>query len=1252
MSRPRPSLQYSLAIACLFLLPLSARVAAGQPATPGWADLWSNRDSQARGAFRAALKSNPADLGAMRGLGVLALHEDSRGEAVAAWSGLYRVNPGHWSATAYWPRFVENVQATAKWAVLDAAARDILASKGSAGELRASARLVQAAALERAGKAGEADRVYSGLGFIRRWRMIGPFDNVSGSGFDKALPPEREIALQSKYAGKDDLRVGWLTQTGVMPDGECPVGRCLGDADAAVFYAVTAVQAPADQRVAVSFDPDGASKVFVNGRLLFSDSVPRERQPLVADPFRFEANLHRGWNTILVKLASEQYGVPGFSLRVTGSAGEDLPTLGAEPARAQSAPAPEPGLHPAAPEITYAAAARKAADAGDVEAAAAVSYVLSLSGDDAGAVEIARKAVERRPECAWLRWELAEALHAEGQVDEAHAERDRARAANPRLVAAELEYLEEEEEAMNPAERLRRLKALLKSHPQSAAVRWALCNAYVSADLDREGHAMGRGAAAAAPGPNSWEALAEVLEGDPRQALGALDAGLKITPNVPSLLASRASFLQMSGNSAGAAAVYERIVQRHPLIYHLTTLAEMYEQRKDKKRAVAALRRARALRPQDSGVCSQLADLLRHNAGFQEAVGLYREAIRLDPSRVSLREKLQVLTKEQPVIDLAAPTPAAPLLAKAPKPGELPGVSAVTLLDEGRRVVYPDYAVLARNRLLIRVLDVAGAQAYQQIPLTSDSAQGSVTVESARVIKANGKVQTVSRFQGEEGVAFPSLAAGDTIDLTWREERFEKGGLARQFWTAWNFSERGVPRRLCRLVLITPPGMQYQTRAHGQVPEPVETTAKGWLVREWKLSDLPAEKDEPGAPPRHDTATWLDISTIPSWAHVARWYEDVSGPRCLPDASIRAKALELTKGAATEEEKLRKITAFVQKLQYQTTPFRMSAFVPTEGKQVLREQYGDCKDKAALLTALLGAVGIRSEMVLLSGRSSGTVPFLPSPRFNHAIARVHTAKGPLWVDASADQLEFGNLPWEDQGVPALLISSETTDLILSPTLPVESGLVADAHQTTLGADGKLAGSLELTVTGNVSWLLRSAFSSVPEAKREEAMRSFASRLLDSPKYESGALEDLDQIDKPLRLRMRYQAERFGTNAGSFLLARLPWSTVSQGSLENFAGSGPRSQDLELGMGRGRFRSTLRMELPAGYVPQDLKPETKGESPFGSYRITYRLEGSVLHGEREINILPLRVPAKEFPQLVEFLRTLSEENRRQLVFKKP
>ena len=95
----------------------------------------------------------------------------------------------------------------------------------------------------------------------------------------------------------------------------------------------------------------------------------------------------------------------------------------------------------------------------------------------------------------------------------------------------------------------------------------------------------------------------------------------------------------------------------------------------------------------------------------------------------------------------------------------------------------------------------------------------------------------------------------------------------------------------------------------------------------------------------------------------------------------------------------------------------------------------------------------------------------------------------------------------------------------------------------------------------------------------------------------------------------------------------------------------REQDVETAVMRGHFLSSVRLELPAGYTPQELQPEVHGESPWGSYRITYRMEGSVLRAGSELKLTSLRVAASDFPRYLEFLRAIDKEARKQLVLKK-
>jgi hypothetical protein len=134
------------------------------------------------------------------------------------------------------------------------------------------------------------------------------------------------------------------------------------------------------------------------------------------------------------------------------------------------------------------------------------------------------------------------------------------------------------------------------------------------------------------------------------------------------------------------------------------------------------------------------------------------------------------------------------------------------------------------------------------------------------------------------------------------------------------------------------------------------------------------------------------------------------------------------------------------------------------------------------------------------------------------------------------------------------------------------------------------------------------------------------------------VERLEEPDQPLLLAFEYIGERYSSTAGNFLLVRLPW--VNGLSVDSLLTGGPRQRDLELGTLRGHLVGSVRLTLPEGNVPQELQPEVRRESPWGFYRFTYRVEGSVLHAEREFKLTPLRVEAKEFASLIAFLRGAS------------
>jgi cellulose synthase operon protein C len=1220
------------------------------------APLWQNKFSEAAAAYRARVQKNPQDATAWLGLALVHDNQDAVQAATQDWANYMRLAPGSWQTQAYWPRLVDDATQTRAWGQLDSVAQKLVATKSVAPSLRAAAQLVLAKSALRAGKTANATAIWTQLGYLRKWMVIGPFDNVSDCGIAKAYPPEEEINFTKTYPGQNDLSLQWHTLLLVSPDGNCKVGAALGDSEQSVFYAATAVKVATAQPALLQFDPTSASKLFVNGQQVFSDDLYRQQQNLVADPFCVRVSLQAGYNRILVKLASsaeEELEGTCFRLRLTTTTGATLPLTAINPQQAQTkqpvtALAPAPTTPPATVTITALRALPQTA-----ETALALGYNLRLAKDYQAASDQLRIAIARTPEVALLHWELSRTLTADDQMDEARAARDQTRKLAHGIVEAELDYLSEKQESFAATEYINRLKALQAQFPNSPKVCWALYGAYSGAEMKSEDLKAARKAAALAPGEDNTNQLASSYYYTDKKtdAMQVLTSACGADAIATRLLRYQAVMLDAQGKKAQAIMLYQRLLALDPSqVEYRQSLIDCHEESKSYQQALKVLDILLQQCPQDAQVYVRYGDILSEMRRGKEAAAMYSRALRLDPSHVELREKIRAVTGEPSILALAPATPAEKILANAAKQPAPEGASIMVFLDEARQIVYPDFATETHYHAIMKVLDDSTAKALQNFPMEFVTATSEDTVKQARLIKKDGKIQDVTaECDGE--ITFPSLEAGDIIEVSYHVQDYHPGGLAKQFWSEWRFTREGTCSALSRYVLITPAAMKYTTANHGQVPQPAVKEVKGWRVSEWRIANGPVQPEDHLSAGANDRDSWLDISTVASWRDIVRWYRDLSGPLCIPDAAIRAKAAELTKNAGSETEKLRAISAFVaREIEYQSTPFRMSAYIPTKGKKVLREQFGDCKDKAILLTALLAAVNIKSDVVLLNGRSDGLTPYLPSPRFSHVIARVSTEKGPLWIDATADQMEFGAFPTEDAGVPCLVISDESSELVTSPVPSVENNQDLSDFRMTLKEDGSVSCNVTVTVKGSYNWMLRMVIKQVPAAQHNYMLQLMAERLFKTAKFDSGAIGNLEDRDVPLSLSFQVHSDNFATPAGDFLLMRLPWTNEIT-RLNTMIDAPHRTTDAEVATSYGKSAITVQLELPAGYAPEGLQPETGATTPWGSYKITYSQKNNLLIAKFEYYQTALRVSAADAEKYVQFISGIAKETEKQLVLRK-
>jgi len=240
----------------------------------------------------------------------------------------------------------------------------------------------------------------------------------------------------------------------------------------------------------------------------------------------------------------------------------------------------------------------------------------------------------------------------------------------------------------------------------------------------------------------------------------------------------------------------------------------------------------------------------------------------------------------------------------------------------------------------------------------------------------------------------------------------------------------------------------------------------------WHLQNTPASSREALSPPRQGAQ--LFFSTFRDWAAFAGWYGRITRLTAETTPDLIAKAKELTGESGTETEKVRALYNYVTSLRYVAVPLGVNTLRPHAAANVLRNQFGDCKDKANLLNALLQAVGISAHLVLVP-RFNQAQEAVPGLAFNHAISRVKVGSDLLWLDTTDDICRFGLLPPGDPGRKVLVID-DTSDALseLPPPDPKQNRVQLDAEIDASGREPSWPVTLRVATRGFPDYQFREA----------------------------------------------------------------------------------------------------------------------------------------------------------------------------------
>ncbi len=876
--------------------------------------------------------------------------------------------------------------------------------------------------------------------------MIGPFDDEGKSGSTTAYPPEQGVDLAGRYPGKA-REVAWRPLPRDAEElGFVALGAALRPAREVAAFALAVVVAPRDERVRLWFGGSGAAKVWVNGALALEDAT---YHPARLDQRGAAVSLRKGPNRILVKLC-HQAGAMGFYLRLADEKGEGRSFPAGDP----GAPPPEPGPAPAPLEDAVAVLTRRTAEAGSKGSAQAHATLAAV---------------------------LAARASGDREERRAAAEAARAAALAPRSVDAQLTAAALEEE--RPARRLL-LDGALRAAPDDARVLRALAGEELDVGRPQEAARLLQRAVAVAPGwPEPWVLLAEALDrsGLPaRAALLAEETAARFPTSPPAIRAATRFAVRLGRIDEAIRRGRTLLALRFDDDGARASLASHLLDRGDLDGALALLEEGLRLDPADLAQRLRLADLLAANGRGEAAEAAYARAIGLCPEEADAwerrgRTRLQAgrarEAKEDLVraLELRPQSSALKELVRSLAPDEEQFWKPYQLDAAGAGGVRPRRRCRTRTRWCwVSCTSPACSPPASPPPTCSASSRCSppaAPTPSAASSSAGRPTARRSRSSGRwcrkpdgrvveshdeslqstsepwyrlyydtlaRTLSFPELSPGDVLEVAWRVDDTASENLLSDYFGDLTFLDEPWRKARVDYLLLAPESRAIHANQPAGVEHAVRPLPGGVREHRWSARDLPRLVPEPGMPGWTEVARFLHVSTYETWEEVNRFYWRLVRDQLRPDGELRATAGRLAAAAGQplpaqgREARAALVRAaydfVVTQTRYVGLEFGIHGYKPYRVDQVLSRRFGDCKDKASLLHALLEAMGIDSRLVLLRMRKLGRLPERPASLagFNHAI--LYVPELDLWLDGTAAYSGSRDLPAEDRGATVLVVN--------------------------------------------------------------------------------------------------------------------------------------------------------------------------------------------------------------------------------------
>jgi len=198
----------------------------------------------------------------------------------------------------------------------------------------------------------------------------------------------------------------------------------------------------------------------------------------------------------------------------------------------------------------------------------------------------------------------------------------------------------------------------------------------------------------------------------------------------------------------------------------------------------------------------------------------------------------------------------------------------------------------------------------------------------------------------------------------------------------------------------TPDHPLYIKSENTQV-KPTTQTAGDNKFFTWHLKNLPAFSMDSDAPSWYDPYPCVYVSEFKNWGEIVAWAQPLFDVKEPLSTALLEEVNRIKKEHGSSEGRLAAATRFVQdKIRYLGMENGISGYKPFPPAQIMKQRFGDCKDKSLLLATMLRQMDIAAYPALVNTNYQDQVKnWQPTfYAFNHCIVVAELFGKQVWID--------------------------------------------------------------------------------------------------------------------------------------------------------------------------------------------------------------------------------------------------------------